>query len=190
MLGCDLYLLESILMAAKPTIYKLTIAISDFNRNYYDSVSLTVALHPSETLERMMTRVMAYCLNAQENITFAKGLSNVEEPDIWVKTLDDQVKLWVDIGEPAPDRIKKCSRLAPEVKVYSFNSKSNVWWEQSKSKVQQFSNVKFYQFDWQQIQLLATFVERTMDWSLSISGDSIYVAAANQEVELLVSELV
>lgn len=190
MLGCDLYLLESILMAAKPTIYKLTIAISDFNRNYYDSVSLTVALHPSETLERMMTRVMAYCLNAQENITFAKGLSNVEEPDIWVKTLDDQVKLWVDIGEPAPDRIKKCSRLAPEVKVYSFNSKSNVWWEQSKSKVQQFSNVKFYQFDWQQIQLLATFVERTMDWSLSISGDSIYIATKNEEVELLVRELV
>lgn len=177
-------------MATKPTIYKLTLAISDLNREYYDSFSLTVALHPSETLERMMARVMAYCLNVQENIAFAKGMSNVEEPDIWVKTLDNQVKLWIDIGEPAPDRVKKCSRLAPEMKVYSFNSKSNVWWEQSKSKVQQFSHVKFYQFDWQQVQVLATFVERTMDWSLTISGDSIYVAANNQECELLVSELV
>ena len=48
-------------MATKPTIYKLTLAISDLNREYYDSVSLTVALHPSETLERMMASVMAYC---------------------------------------------------------------------------------------------------------------------------------
>lgn len=176
-------------MAIKPTIYKLRIAISDFNRDYYDSVNLTVALHPSENLARMMARIVAYCLNAQDNITFTKGLSMVEEPDIWVKTLDDRITLWIDMGEPAPDRIKKSSRLAPEVKVYSFNSKSDTWWEQSKNKVQQFSNVKFYQFDWQQTQALAALAERNMDWSLSISGDTVYIAAENQECELVISKL-
>ena len=181
--------LECFLMAIKPTIYKLRIAISDFNREYYDSLQLTVALHPSETLERMMVRIVAYCLNAQENLTFTKGLSKVEEPDIWVKTLDDLVTLWIDVGEPSPERIKKSSRLAPEVKVYSFNSKSDTWWKQTKDKVNQFSNVKFYQFDWQQAQTLATFAKRTMDWSLSISDDTVYVAAENQECELVISEL-
>jgi len=176
-------------MALKPTIYKLSIAISDFNRDYYDTVNLTVALHPSETLERMVARIVAYCLNAQENIIFTKGLSNIEEPDIWVKTLDDLVTLWIEVGEPAPDRIKKSSRLAPEVKIYSFNSKSDTWWNQSKSKVNQFKNVKFYQFDWQQITELATFVERTMDWSLSISGDTVYIVAETQECELVMAEL-
>ena len=176
-------------MAIKPTIYKLQIAISDFNRDYYDSVNLTVALHPSETLERMMVRIVAYCLNAQENITFTKGLSNVEEPDIWVKTLDDLLILWIEVGEPSPDRIKKSSRLAPEVKIYSFNSKSDTWWKQSKDKVGQFKNVLFYQFDWQQTQILATFVERSMDWSLSISGDTVYIADENQECELVIKEL-
>lgn len=176
-------------MATKPTIYKLNIAVSDFNRNYYDSLQLITALHPSETLERMMARILAYCLNAQENIAFGQGLSKVEEPDVWVKTLDDQITLWVDIGEPVPDRVKKSSRLAPEVKVYSFNSKSKVWWEQNKSKVAQLKNVKFFQFDWEQIQVLATFAERTMNWSLSISGDTLYVAADDQECELLVTGL-
>jgi len=176
-------------MAMKPTIYKLHIAISDLNRDHYDSVSLTVALHPSETMERMMARIVAYCLNAQENITFTKGLSTVEEPDIWVKTLDDQVSLWVDVGEPAPDRIKKSSRLAPEVKVYSFNSKADAWWKKSKSKVHSFKNVQFYQLDWQQIETLATFAKRTMDWSLTISGDTVYIAAENQQCELMISEL-
>lgn len=176
-------------MAIKPTIYKLRIALSDLNRNYYDSVSLTIALHPSETLERMMARIVAYCLNAQDNLKFTKGLSTVEEPDIWVKTLDDQVSLWIDVGEPAPDRIKKSSRLAPEVKIYSFNSKSDTWWEKSKNKVYQFENVTFYQLDWQHIETLATFTKRTMDWSISISDDTVYIAAENQECELTIREL-
>ena len=177
-------------MALKPTIYKFKISISDFNREYYDSINLTVALHPSENLERMMARVVAYCLNAQEYLAFTKGLSVVEEPDIWVKTLDDQIMLWIDMGEPAPDRVKKSSRLAPEVKVYSFNSKSDTWWEQSKGKVQQFSNVKFYQLDWPQVQTLASFTKRNMDWSLTISGDTVYITAENQTCELVVNELV
>ncbi len=121
-------------MAIKPTIYKLSIALSDFNRDYYDSLNLTVALHPSETLERMMARIVAYCLNVQENMSFTKGLANIEEPDVWVKTLDDLISLWIEVGEPSPDRIKKSSRLSPQVKIYSFNSKSNTWWKQSKHK--------------------------------------------------------
>jgi uncharacterized protein YaeQ len=176
-------------MAIKPTIYKLSIAISDFNRDYYDSINLTVALHPSETLERMMIRIVSYCLNAQDNIAFTKGLSNIEEPDVWVKTLDDIITLWIEVGEPAPDRIKKSSRLAPEIKVYSFNSKSDTWWKQSKDKVNPFKNVKFYQFDWQQTQTLATFAARTMDWSLSISGDTVYISAESEECELVFREL-
>ncbi len=176
-------------MAIKPTIYKLQIAISDFNRDHYDSVNLTVALHPSETLERMMARIVAYCINAQENLTFTKGLSNVEEPDIWVKTLDDLISLWIEVGEPTPERIKKSSRLAPKVKVYSFNSKSNTWWEQSKNKVSPFKNVQFYQFNWRQTQNLASFAKRTMDWSLSISGDTVYITDENQECELEIREL-
>jgi uncharacterized protein YaeQ len=176
-------------MALKPTIYKLSIAISDFNRDYFDSVNLTVALHPSETIERMMVRIVAYCLNIQDNIALTKGLSTVEEPDVWVKTLDDLIALWIEVGEPSPERIKKSSRLAPVVKVYSFNSKSDTWWEQSKDKVQPFKNVKYYQFDWQQIQTLATFARRNMDWSLSISDDSIYITAENHECELVLSGL-
>ena len=176
-------------MALKPTIYKLRIAISDLNRDYYDSAHLTVALHPSENLARMMARIVAYSLNAKEKPTFTKGLSMVEEPDIWVKALDDQIKLWIDMGEPSPDRVKKSSRLAPVVKVYSFNSKSDTWWEQNKNKVRQFNNVKFYQLDWQQTQALGKLAERNMEWSLTISGDTVYIATENEVLELVVKEL-
>ena len=170
-------------MAVKPTIYKLRIALSDLNRDYYDSLNLTIALHPSETLERMMARVLAFCINAQEQLVFTKGLSEVEEPDVWVWTLDDQIALWIDVGEPAADRVKKATRLAAAVKVYSFNSKSDVWWDQGKAKFSQL-DANFYRFDWPSIQALAELVQRTMDLSVTITGDSAYVATELGECEV------
>ncbi len=177
-------------MALKPTIYKLHLDISDLNRGYYDSLNLTIALHPSEKVERMMARIVAYALNARESLSLTKGLSVVEEPDIWVKTLDDQIKLWIDIGEPSADRVKKSSRQALEVKVYSFNSKSNTWWEQGKRQFQTFKNVRFYQLDWQGIQELGKMTKRNMDWSMTVSDKTVYIATENQSCELEVSELV
>ncbi len=170
-------------MALKPTIYKIKISLSDIDTNHYDSLDLTIAQHPSESRERMMARVLAFCMNARENVSFTKGLSAVEEPDIWSRTLDDRLDLWIDIGEPAADRIKKATRLSPVVKVYSFNLKSNSWWAKEQAK---FKNLKVsvFQFDWKNIQTLAALVQRTMDLSITISDNIVYVSAKNGECEV------
>lgn len=170
-------------MAIKPTIYKFRISLSDLNRNYYDTLSLTVALHPSETIERMMVRVLAYCINAQEHLAFTKGLSAIEEPDIWIRTYDEKTSLWIDVGEPAFERIKKASRLAESVKVYCFNSKADVWWSQSQAKIAQL-HASVYKFEWDEIIKFSALVERTMDLSISITGDSAYIAAEQGECEI------
>ena len=170
-------------MALKPTIYKFTISLSDLNSNYYDTLNLTVAQHPSENLERMMARVMAYCLNAQESLVFTKGLSEPDVPDIWVRTLDDQVALWIDVGEPALERIKKATRLAQEVRVYSFNAKSDVWWDQSRTKFAALP-VQVFRFDTDAITRLASLVQRGMNLSVTITGDSAFVATEGGECEL------
>lgn len=172
-------------MALKPTIFKMNVNRSDLNNDIYDSFSLTVAQHPSETTERMMARVVALCLySQQEFITFTKGLSNVDEPDIWAKSLSDEFLLWIDMGEPSFERIKKASRLAKAVSVYSFNTKSDVWWRQSESDFASLKNVAVYQFQFEQIQQLAKFVKRTMELSITISGASTYVATDLGECEV------
>lgn len=170
-------------MAIKPTIYKFRISLSDLNRNYYETLNLTLAQHPSETMERMMARVIVYCINAQEDLTFTKGLSDIDEPDMWVRTMDEQTSLWVEVGEPSFDRIKKSTHIADEVKIYSFNSKSDVWWRQSKNKINQL-NLSVFKFNWEEIQKLTTFVERTMDVSVNISDDTAYVATESGECEV------
>ncbi len=170
-------------MALKPTIYKLKITLADIERNHYDTLNLTLAQHPSETLERMMARILAFCMNAQENLSLTKGLSSVEEPDIWARTLDDRISLWIDIGEPAFDRIKKATRLAPSVKVYSFNLKSDHWWTKEQEKFKDL-RVSVFQFDSKSIIALAELVKRTMNLSITISDGIVYVSAENGDCEV------
>ncbi len=170
-------------MALKPTIYKFEIALTDLDRNHYDTLNLTIAQHPSETLERMMVRVLVFCINAEEHLSFTKGLSAAEEPDIWSHTLDGQISLWIEVGEPAVDRIRKARRLAPAVKVYSFNSKSDVWWTQGQAKFNELK-VCFFQFQWESIQSLAALAQRTMELSITITGNSAYVAADSGQCEV------
>lgn len=170
-------------MALKPTIYKARITLSDLNRHYYDTLNLTLAQHPSETLERMMVRVLAYCINADEQLAFTKGLDEADEPDIWLRTLDGQLNLWIDVGEPAVDRIKKAVGLSPDVKVYSFNTKSDVWWNQSQDKFDRLL-VSVYRFCWQDIQSLVKLVERTMDISVTISDSSAHVTSELGDCEV------
>jgi len=173
-------------MALKPTIYKFNIALTDLNHNHYPNLSLTMGQHPSETLERMLVRLLAFCLHSHENtddlMSFTKGLSATEEPDIWHKGFDDQINYWIDVGEPSFDRMKKACRLAKETYLYSFNSKSAVWWKQNQT---QFSTlpIKVSSFDWSQIQLLAQQVERTASWSITITDESLFVSTENMQIE-------
>ncbi len=175
-------------MALKPTIYKLKIALSDLDREVYDTLNLTIARHPSETMERMMARVMAFCFNAQDQLVFCKGLSDTEEADLWKHSLDGNLDLWIDVGEPAVDRVKKASRLASSTIVYCFNNKANTWWELNRDSLGELS-ASVYQFQWGQIQTLANMVERTMDISITITAQSAYIATEQGECEVSLQKL-
>lgn len=175
-------------MALKPTIFKFRIALTDMNRDYYDSLNLTIAKHPSENEQRMMARVLAYCLNAQPDLAFTKGLSTIEEPDIWLKSLDDQLQLWIDIGEPDPERVKKSTRMAKKVLIYSFNTKSSVWWTQNSAKLN-LLDASIFQFDNAEIDDLARLVTRTMDISVMLTGNSIYVSTEAGDCEVTWQQL-
>ena len=170
-------------MALKPTIYKLRIDLSDLDRNVFDALTLTVALHPSETMERMVARVLAFCINAEEGLSFTKGLSVVDEPDIWHRTLDDRIALWIDVGEPSVDRVCKASRIAERVLVYSFNSKSDVWWAQESAALSRHP-AEFFQIEWSDVKALAPLVKRTMDLAVTLSDGSAYFSTEEGEREV------
>jgi uncharacterized protein YaeQ len=170
-------------MALKPTIYKFNVALSDIDRDVYESLNLTLARHPSETMERMLVRLLAFCFNTRERLEFCKGISDPEEPDLWQRGLDGNLELWIDVGEPAVERIKKATRVASLVKVYSFNSKADTWWGLNRDALVALP-AEIFQFQWDEIKNLADRIDRTMDLSVTISEASAYVATARGECEV------
>lgn len=136
----------------------------------------------------MMVRLLAYCLNFDEQLEFCKGLSDTEEPDLWARALTGEIDLWIEVGEPAADRIKKSSRQARKTIVYCFNTKSSTWWQLESPKIAKLP-ATIIQFSWPEVKKLASLVERTMDISVTVTGDSIYVATARGEVDLSLTTL-
>jgi len=172
-------------VALKTTVFKFNIALSDINRNIFDSLNLTVARHPSETDERMLARVLAFCINSEEHLKFCRGLSASDEPDLWLRTLDDRIEQWIDVGEPDAERIRKASRISSAVKVYSFNARtrSDVWWQKTRENIKSI-NISVYRFDWPDMQAVAQQIQRTMSLSVMISGDSLYISTEQGEFEV------
>jgi uncharacterized protein YaeQ len=118
------------------------------DRHYYQTHELTVAQHPSETDLRFMTRVIAFVVNANESLAFTKGLSTDDEPDLWQKSLTDEIECWIDLGQPDEKRIRKACGRAKKVIIYTYNErKAHIWWEQQAPNLQRFDNLSVCHID-------------------------------------------
>jgi len=175
-------------MALKPTIYKFTINLSDLDRNVFDTLNLVVAQHPSEKLERVMARVVAFMCHAEEQLSFTTGLSTPDEPDIWVKDLSDQLLKWIDVGEPQFDRIKKAARKNTAVSVYSFNKKSDTWWQQNQADFAQ-CNVNVYQLNYDEIAELAAKIGRVSELTVTITEGTLFIHVGEDALSVNITTL-
>jgi uncharacterized protein YaeQ len=171
-------------MALKPTIYKARVELADSDRNCFDSLSLTIAQHPSETVERMTTRVLAYCLNAGRGVEFTRGLSTTEEPDIWCYSDSGELDLWIEIGQPEEPRLRKACGKAGAVKVYAFGKSANTWWQLNGEVISALPRLEVWQFGWEETQALAGLLDRTMQWNVSVVGGVVYVDNGKESVSL------
>jgi len=148
-------------MALGATIYKVSLSISDLDRHFYHDFDLTVARHPSETEERMMMRLAAFALHADERLAFTKGIVQEDEPDLWQTDYDGSIRLWIDLGQPDEKRIRKACGRADEVIIYTYSRRAaDAWWRQNGSKLARFGNLKVIQLDAQGD--ADTFAERSM----------------------------
>ena len=129
-------------MAAKATIYKASLNIADMDRHYYAEHDLTLAKHPSENDFRLMVRLAAFVLNADEELSFSKGISQDDEPDLWQKALDGEIKLWIDLGQPDEKRIRKACGRSEKVIIYTYQEGSALsWWKQAEKSLKRFKNL-------------------------------------------------
>lgn len=170
-------------MALKATIYKAELQISDMDRGYYHDHTLTIACHPSETEERMMMRILAFALHADDSLLFGNRLNTDDEPDLWQKDLTGTIERWIDVGQPDDKRIRKACGRARQVYVYTYSGHSaDVWWKQTVDSVDALKNLTVISLPNKTSQELAALAKRTMKLQCSIQDGQIWLTDEDKTV--------
>lgn len=167
-------------MALKATIVKAELQVSDMDRHYYGSHALTLAQHPSETDERLMVRLVAFALHAEERLEFGRGISTDDEPDLWRRDYVGDIEQWIDLGHPDESRIRKACGRAREVVVVTYGGNaSDLWWNRNAGALARFENLKVVDLAPDVVAALATMYQRGLrfncliqDGELQLLGDA------------------
>ncbi|MDK9558765.1 YaeQ family protein [Marinobacter sp. M216] len=172
-------------MALKATIFKATLSIADMDRHYYADHHLTIAQHPSETDERMMIRLLAFALNADEHLEFTKGLSTDDEPELWRKSLSDEIELWIELGLPEEGRLRKACNRAKQVILYTYGGRAvPLWWEKHHHKLERFGNLTVIDLPQESTAALASLAQRGMSLQITVQDGVVGVADDTQHVQV------
>lgn len=166
-------------MALNATLYKLQVAVSDIDRNHYEDHALTLAQHPSETVDRLLVRVLAFLFDADERLAMTRGLSSSDEPDLWRHSDDGRIEHWIEAGLPDAVRIKKASHRAQRVTVYCYGDrKTDIWWQQNSAALQALANVDVVLIEASDIAQLQPLLARHMKWQCTLQDNVAWISDA------------
>lgn len=171
-------------MATGATIYKVQISLSDMDRNYYAEHKLTLALHPSEKLDRMMVRLLAFCLHASDTLEFTRGLSSVNEPALWDKDYSGQITAWIEVGQPPFDRMKKARGQAEKLYLYSFGRGRDSWWQSESRRFQSLKNLAVMHLSDEDVSQLVSIAEKKMMLTVCITDGSVFLTCGDKNITI------
>jgi uncharacterized protein YaeQ len=169
-------------MALTATIYNFEIDLSDSDRNVYESVSLRVAQHPSESDEYLIARVLAYLLEFSEGIEFSRGVSEPEEPIISVRDLTGAIKTWIEIGTPDAARLHKASKTGARVVVYCHKEGAQWLKGLAAANIHRADALQLFTIDRTLIAELVKRLDRRMAFAVSISDREFYVSIGDDNL--------
>jgi uncharacterized protein YaeQ len=172
-------------MAAGATVFKADLQIADMERNYYQRHSLTLARHPSETDERLMVRLLAFALHADEALCFGRGLSADDEPALWQKDLTGVVELWIEVGQPDERAVRRACGRSKQVKIVCYGSRGvDTWWQQNRDKLARLRNLTVIQVPAAASQALATLANRNMQLQCNIQDGLVWMIGGSTVVQV------
>ena len=172
-------------MALKSTIFKAELQVSDLDRHYYASHTLTLARHPSETDERLMVRLLAFALFADERLEFGRGLSAEDEPALWQKDLTGAIELWIEVGLPDERELRKaCGRAGKVVTVCYGGRSADIWWNQNRGKLERLRNLTVINLQPASTQTLATLANRNMQLQCTIQDGQAWFGDDNDTLHI------
>lgn len=162
-------------MAQSSTLYTLDIALSHVDRHVYETLSLRVPMHPSESPEYFVTRVLAYCLEYTDGITFSRGISDPDEPTLAVRDLTGALQAWFEIGAPDAARVHKASKAAPRVAIYTHRDPAQVCRAFVGERIHRAADIPVYAIDRELVAAIAERLVRRMSLEITVTDGMLYV---------------
>jgi uncharacterized protein YaeQ len=175
-------------MALKATICKAEVTVSDLDRGYFGTHAVTLAKHPSETDERMMVRLLAFALHADEHLAFGRGLSAEDEADLVLQDLTGAIDLWIDVGLPDERDLRKASGRARHVVLYAYGGRAvRMWWEAHRTTLARLPNFTAYEVPEALSAALAAQAQRNLEMTVTVQDGHalLNVGEANLEFALV-----
>ena len=171
-------------MALKATICKAELEVADLDRGHFATHALTLARHPSETDERMMVRLLAWALHADDRLTFGRGLSTEDEPDLALVALDGALDLWVEVGLPTAREVRRACGRSARVVVYAYGSSREVWWRAQGDELASLAHLAVFALPAAATQELAARADRTMTVQCTIQEGRLWWSDAAGALEI------
>jgi uncharacterized protein YaeQ len=171
-------------MALNATIFKADLTITDMDRGYYATHALVLARHPSETDERMMARLLAFALNADEALAFGKGLSSDDEPDLWQKDLTGAIQLWIEVGLPDEKVVRRACGRAAQVRVYAYGRGAERWWQDARNSLGRSDNLTVVELPQAATQDMAKLAQRSMQLQCTVQDGTVWLTDGARTVEI------
>lgn len=162
-------------MAAGSVMYNFAVQLADVDRGVYDDLTLRVARHPSETDAYMVTRVLAYCLEYVEGITFSEGLSSTDEPPVLVRDLTGRLTTWIEVGAPDADRLHFASKLADRTTIYTHRDPQKVIAAWAGKRIHELEKITLHSFDDGFVDAVVAQIERRTTLSVSVTEGQLYL---------------
>ena len=176
-------------MALTATIFNFDIDLSDTDGNVYETLSVRMAQHPSESDEYLVARLLAYLLEYEEGITFSRGVSEPEEPTISVRDLTGVIRTWIEIGTPDAARLHKASKTGARVAVYCHKEGAQWLKGLAAAGIHKADALQLFALDRALIAQLAARLDRRMSFSVSISDREFYISIGNDNLSGAVEAL-
>ena len=171
-------------MALGATTYRLKITLSDVDRGVYEALDLRLAMHPSETMRWMLTRMLAYCLSYEEGIAFSRGgLSSTDEPPISISDRTGLLLAWIDVGAPSADRLHKASKAARRVALYTHVELAMLRREAESRAIHRVEAIEVFRFEPAFLDALEPKIERNTTLELVRTDGQLYVTIDGKQLE-------
>jgi uncharacterized protein YaeQ len=162
-----------------PILYDFEVALAHVDRGLQETLSLRTARHPSETLERVFLRVLAFCFFHEERLVFGKGLSDPDSPDLEARDLTGLLSLWIRVGKAEPARVQTVADQNSSARVAVFFESPQrleaFLAMAAEEKISRLGRVELLAMDPALPRALAEKDERRHKLSVTIVGEHFYV---------------